>query len=57
MNTDESVDKNLQAKCSKCYWQDICMLTTFMRPSCGGPFKDKAAHLKYIEDNIVNKDA
>ena len=55
MNMDESVDKTPLQKCSTCYWASICMLTTFMRSNCGGPFKGQDAHLAFIENNIKGK--
>lgn len=39
-------------KCQACYYIQPCMLTRFMVKSCGGPFKDMQARLKYYEKNI-----
>jgi len=55
MDTRISIDKIPLPECGKCYYQGICMLTLFMRMNCGGPFKDKAAHLKYYDDEIMDK--
>jgi hypothetical protein len=46
------VKKDPSPKCFSCYWAKICMLTNFMRALCGGPFKDKAEHLKFVDDHI-----
>jgi len=52
---EEQIDKSPLPKCSTCYWADICMLTTYMRTLCGGPFKDQATHIKFWEENIKGK--
>jgi hypothetical protein len=53
--SDAPVHKVALPKCSICYWANICMLTIFMRKKCGGPFKDKTAHVEFVNRHVVTK--
>lgn len=53
MESQDDVTEGKPAKCKECYHGQICMLTPFMAIKyCGGPWKDKVAHLKYVKDVI-----
>lgn len=42
-------------KCSSCYRAAVCMLSKPTRKHCGGPWKDRNGHLRFVEKELARK--
>jgi hypothetical protein len=53
MTNHDGTDETKPAKCNDCYFKQECRLTPFMANKyCGGPWKNKAEHLKFAKEVI-----